>query len=150
MTIERTSKKGLIIISILSAVDYHVIMWWLCDNHPMIIIDQLLICYLQTNIQTYLNMMIMWSSWDWHKIIMSHSDLLMVIWIQLMIIWLSSDNHLMIIWLSSEDHLKNKRGLIIMRIVSAFDYHMIMWWSFNDHNWPIADLFLIKSKQTNK
>ena len=91
MTIKKTSKKGLIIMSILSAVDYHVIMWWLCDNHPMIIIDQLLICYLQTNIQTYLNMMIMWSSWDWHKIIMSHSDLLMVIWI-------SANDHLMIIW----------------------------------------------------
>ena len=46
---QRTSQKGLIIIGIVSAVDYHVTMWQLCDNHLMIIINQLPICNWSTN-----------------------------------------------------------------------------------------------------
>ena len=97
-----------------------------------------------------------WLSCDLHEIsikLSSYVHIVIFSWLSeypLMIICWSSHNHLMIILLSSKDHLKKKRGLIIIRIVPAFDYHIIMWWSFNDHNWPIVDLLLIKNKQTNK
>ena len=134
------NKSGLIIIRIVSAFDYHMItiLW------P--IADLLLIKNKQTNKQINSNMMIMCLSCYCHNIIIlcSYND-------DLMIIWISSNDHLMIISGSSDEHLKNILEGTFISILSAVDYHVIMWWSCDNH--PMIIIYQLPicylNKQTN-
>ena len=92
------SESGLIVLKKVKLTYFDELIIY--DNHLMIIIDLLLICYWstntqktekvtnqqihnQTNKQTNLNMMITWWSCDYHNMIIlcSYNDHLLIIWI---------------------------------------------------------------------
>ena len=103
----------------------HVIMWQSCDKHPMIIIDQLTICFWSTN----------------QQINKKVTKMFYCNYVHIMIIWWSSEYHVMIIWWSSNYHL----WLIIIRIVSVVDHYVSMLWSCDNRS-----MIIIINKQTNK
>ena len=137
-----TVKKGLIFIKIVSDVDYHVIIKLLSfDNHRMITIDQMMIHYWptnkqqrkQTNKQTnMLNMMSMWLSCDYHK----------------MIIVCSFNDHLMIFWLPYDDH-NNYHHLVIKNwYVNHHQHVVIKKWCVN-HLHPHHHVLVIEDLCVN-